>query len=128
MSNFYTKPYLGPAGQAETWIQNVESTHDIWCSCPHWLGHLLDIVYPSDSQNRSRTIDQIIDLSKNQFRALPSLPLSPWPISGGENTADPPGAGGDVGGGPEDAGEKELTEEELLNALHHAENGPDAAG
>lgn len=124
MSSFYTTPYLGPPGQAETWMHNVESTHDIWCSCPNWLAHLLDIAYPADSKARQYTIQQLIQKAKNQIKALPALPSKPWHSDGTEGTAGDPDIDGNGGGGQEDAGPalETINEEELMQLLENAEN------
>ena len=131
----YKPPLVDPWGQQDLWMQNVEFSHDTWCSCSHWLSHLLSIACPLDSKNRSRTIHEIINIGQNcdnllSLRALPSVPADPWSGPGDAaagGAADH--AGGDAGGGPDETErDAPIPEEELFEILENAEKDENIPG
>lgn len=125
MSSFYRKQtYLNTYAKEQEWIQNVECSHNLWCSCTNWLAHFLDTTFPVDSSNRQRTIEQLLNQAKKQIRALPALPLKPW-FGSGEGDEDGPGTADHTENetaAVDTAADVGLPEEELLNILQETEN------
>nr|BAG84586.1 hypothetical protein [Torque teno midi virus] len=123
----YKIPFLDAWGKQQQWISIVESQHDLWCGCHHWLAHFLDTVIPLDSKNRGKTIQEIIEQSTKQIRALPALPLCPGDGTGDENHS---AAAGDANA---DGQEKEpfidvIPEDELAAILENAEKDENVPG
>ncbi len=122
MTSFFEKCILSTKTKENNWLDNVESAHNLWCSCTNWLIHLLDIAIPHDSPNRDYTIEQLIQQQHAIIRALPSLPAVTWPGPTGDAGGHSAGDAGGNGGGPEDAGIAEpIPEDDLIKLLEETE-------
>ncbi len=125
MSSFYRKQtFLNTSAKEQEWIQNVECSHNLWCSCTNWLAHFLDTTFPPDSSNRQRTIEALLNQAHKQIRALPALPLKPW-FGSGEGDEDGPGAvepTENETAAVDTAADLGIPEDELLNILQETEN------
>ncbi|BAG84578.1 hypothetical protein [Torque teno midi virus 15] len=126
----YKIPFLDAWGKQQQWISSVESQHDLWCGCHHWFAHFLDSVVPLDSRNRGKTIQEIIEQSTHQLRALPALPLKPWP---GDTTGDEKDPSEDAGKEePQNTENQDFTdvmpEDELAEILENAARDENVPG
>lgn len=125
MSSFYRKQtFLNTSAKEQEWIQNVECSHNLWCSCTNWLAHFLDTTFPPDSSNRQRTIEALLNQAHKQIRALPALPLKPW-FGSGEGDEDGHGDAGPTENetaAVDTAADLGIPEEELLNILQQTED------
>nr|BAG84584.1 hypothetical protein [Torque teno midi virus] len=126
----YRVPFLDAWGKQQQWIQSVELHHDNWCGCTNWFAHLLDSVIPLDSKNRGKTIQEIIEHSKNQIRALPALPLQPWPGTSDNGGDQGTGDDGNAGDGPEEKEDfaEPIPEDEVFALLENAANDENVPG
>jgi len=65
-TDFYKKTPYNPETLNQIWMSTIADSHDIWCNCTGPFAHLLASIFPPGHQDRSLTIEQIIQRDYNQ--------------------------------------------------------------
>lgn len=76
-TKFFEPPSYNLDGRQSLWIECCTNSHDTWCGCNWPIAHLLSALLPPGHEDRSLTVQQIIDKAYTQK----------WPSGGKEEGA-----------------------------------------